>query len=77
VKTKKENKEKKKSRKTESLSHCGDFRKTAEMMKNYCPDEGNTTCCCPMMGKVMSHGKGAEAKETKETQNPPKGGENG
>lgn len=76
MKTKKGNNEKK-SQKANPLPHRGDFQKMAEMMKNYCPDEGSAACCCFMMEKMMSHGKGAEAKETKERQKAPKGGENG
>ena len=49
----------------------------AEMMKTFCPDEGDVNGCCSIMRKMMSKDKGAEAKETKETQKRPEGGENG
>jgi hypothetical protein len=76
VKTKKTNNEKK-SQKANPLPHCGDFQKMAEMMKTCCPGEGDVIHCCSIMKTMMGHGKGAAAKETKETQKPPKGGENG
>ena len=47
---------------------CGDFQKMAEMMRSCCPGEGYTIDCCSMMKRMMGQGKGAEAKETKETQ---------
>ena len=56
---------------------CGDFQKMAEMMKNCCPGEGDAIECCSIMRRMMGQGKGAEAKETKETQKQPKCGENG
>lgn len=76
VKMKEANEEKKKSWKANPLPHGGDFRKMAEMMKNHCSDEGSAACCCSMMRRMMDHGKGAEAKESKETQKAPNGGEN-
>ncbi len=76
MKTKNTNKEKK-SQKANSFFHCGDFQKMAEMMKTFCPGEGDVIDCCSIMRKMMGQGKGAEAKETKETQNQPKCGENG
>jgi hypothetical protein len=77
VKTKKANSEKKKSQKANPLPHCEDFQKMAEMMKNYCPGEGDVNDCCSIMRRMMVRGKGAEAKETKETEKAPKCGENG
>ena len=77
MKTKKANNKKKKSQKANPLPHCGDFQKMAEMMKTCCPSEGDAIDCCSIMRRMMGSGKGAEAKETKETQKPPKGGENG
>ncbi len=74
MKTQKAN-NKKKSQKTNPLPHCGDFQKMAEMMKNCCPSEGDAIDCCSIMRKMTCQGKGEEAKETKETQKPPKGGE--
>ncbi len=56
---------------------CGDFQNMAEMMKNCCPGEGDVIDCCSMMRRMMGHGDGAEAREAKETQKPPKGGQNG
>ncbi len=67
MKTQKSNKEKK-SQKPHSFLNCGDSQKMAEMMKACCPSEKDATGCCSMMKKMMGHGKGAEAKETKETQ---------
>ncbi len=75
MKTPKANK--KKSRKGNPLPHCGGFQKMADMMKTCCQDEGGAIDCRSMMLRMMGHGKGAEAKETKETQKPPKGGEKG
>ena len=77
MKTKKANNEKKKSRKANPLPHCGDFQKMAETMKTFCPGEGDAVDCCSIMRRMMGQGKREEAKETKETQKPPKGGENG
>ncbi len=68
MKTQKANNEKKKSQKANLLPHCGDFQKMAEMMKTFCPGEGNVSDCCSVMTRMMGQGKGAEAKETKETQ---------
>jgi hypothetical protein len=76
VKTQKAN-NKKKSRKANPLPDCGDFQKMAEMVKTCCPSEGDAMGCWSMMRRMMGHGKGAEAKETKETQKATKGGENG
>ena len=76
MKTKKTNNEKK-SQKANPLPHCGDFQKMAEMMKTCCPSEGAAIDCCSMMRRMMGQSKGAEAKETTETQKPPKGGGNG
>ncbi len=67
----------KKSQKANPFPHCGDFQKMAEMMKNCCPGEGDAIDCCSIMRRMMGQNKGAESKETKETQKPPKGGENG
>ncbi len=77
MKTKKANNKKKKSQEASPLPHCGDFQKMAEMMKTRCPGEGGAIDCCSIMRRMMGQGKGAEAKETQETQKPPKGGENG
>jgi hypothetical protein len=76
VETKKTNNEKK-SQEADFLFPCKDFQKMAEMMKNCCPGEDGVIDCCSMMRRMMDPGKGAGAKETKETQKPPKGGENG
>ncbi len=76
MKNKKTNKEKK-SQKANSFPHCGDFQKMAEMMKTFCPGEGDAIDCCTIMRRMMGQGKGAEAKDTKETQKQPEGGENG
>jgi hypothetical protein len=76
VKTKKAN-NKKNSQKSNPLPHCGDFQKMAEMMKSCCPSEDGAISCWSVMKRMMGQGKGAEAKETKETQKRPKGGENG
>lgn len=77
MKTKKANHEKKKSEKANHFSHCGDFQKMAEMMKTFSPGEGDALDCCSIMRKMMGQSKGAEAKETKETQKQPEGGKNG
>jgi hypothetical protein len=77
VKTQEANNEKKKSQKANSLPHCGDFQKMAEMMKTCCPSEGSAIGCWSMMRRMTGQGKGAEAKETKETRKAPRGGENG
>ncbi len=74
--TQKENNKKKQSQKTDPFSNCGDFQKMAEMMKKFCPGEGNAIDCCSIMRRMMGQGKGAEAKETKVTQKPLKGEEN-
>ena len=76
MKTKKTNNEKK-SQKANPLPHCGDLQKMAEMMKTFCPGEGDAIDCCSIMRRMMGQGKGAEAKETKETQKQPEVGENG
>ncbi len=47
---------------------CGDFQKMAEMMKSCCPGDGDAVDCCSMMRRTMAQSKGAEAKETNETQ---------
>ncbi len=75
--TQKADSEKKKSQKANPLPHCGDFQKMAEMLKSCCPSESNAIDCCSIMRRMMDQGKGAEARETKETQKAPKGGENG
>lgn len=77
MRTQKANNEKKKSQKANPFPHCGDFQKMAEMMKTCCPGEGDVIDCCSLMRRMMGQGKGAEAKETKDTQKPKKGGENG
>ncbi len=76
MKTQETNKEKM-SQKANSFPHCGDFQKMTEMMKNCCLGEEDAIDCCSMMRRMMGHGKGTEAKKTKGTQKPPKGGENG
>ncbi len=68
MKTQKSNKEKK-SQKPHSLLNCGDFQRMADMMKACCPSENDATGCCSMMKKMMGHGKEAQAKNTKGTQN--------
>ncbi len=75
MKTQKAN-NKRKSQTTDPFPHCGDFQKMAEMMKSCCPSEGEATDCCSMMMRMMGHGKGVEAKKTKETQKAQKGREN-
>lgn len=75
MKTKKTSNEKE-SQKANPFSHCGDFQKMAEMMKTFCTGEGNAIDCCSIMRRMMGQAKGAEAKETKETQKKPEGGEN-
>ncbi len=75
MKTQKVNNEKK-SEKANPFPHCGDFQKMAEMMKTFCPGEGDSIDCCSIMRRMMDQGKGAEAEETKETQKQPEGGEN-
>ncbi len=77
MKTKKANNEKKKSQKANSLPHCGDLQKMAEMMKNCCRGEGGAIDCFSMMRRMMERSKGGEPKKTQETQKRPKGGENG
>ncbi len=67
MKTEKTSNEKK-SQKTNPPPHCGDFQKMAEMMKTFCPEEGNATDCCSIMSRMMGPVKGTEVKETKETQ---------
>jgi hypothetical protein len=75
VKTQKANNKKKPQ--SQPLPHCGNFQKMAGMMKTFCPGEGDVIDCCSIMKRMMGQGKGAEAKETKETQKQPKGRENG
>jgi hypothetical protein len=77
VKTKKTNNENRKSHKANSIPHCEDFQKMAEMEKTCCPGEGDVIDCCSIMKRMMGHDKGAEAKKTKETQKAPKCQENG
>ena len=77
MKTKKTSNEKIDSQKANPFSHCGDFQKMAEMMKTFCTGEGNAIDCCSIMRRMMGRSKGAEVKETKETQKQPVGGENG
>ncbi len=55
---------------------CGDFEKMAEMMRNCCPDEGNTFDCCSMMRKMMERGRRAGAKKAGGAQKEPEGDEN-
>ncbi len=76
MKTKKTGNEKKESQKANPFPHCGDFETMTEMMKTFCPEEGNATDCCSIMRRMMGQGKGAEVKETKETQKQPEGREN-
>jgi len=76
VKTQKANSERKHHAAQFSFP-CGDFEKMAEMMKTFCRGEGDVIDCCSIMRRMMGQGKGAEAKERKETQKPPKGGEEG
>ncbi len=76
MKTQKANNEKKKSEKANPFPPCGDFQKMAEMMKTFCTGEGNAIDCCSLMRRMMGQGKGAEAKETRETQKQQEGGEN-
>lgn len=64
MKTQKANDEKK-SQKANPFPHCGDFQKMAEMMKTFCPGEGDVIDCCSIMRRMMGQGKGAEAEETK------------
>ncbi len=76
MKTKKTNNEKKPN----EADFCfprGDFQKMAEMMKNCCPEGIGAAECCSMMRRMMGRDKGEEAKEIKETEKPPKGGEKG
>ncbi len=77
MKTKKTSNEKEESQNANSFPHCGDFQKMAEKMKTFCQGEGDTFDCCSFMRKMMGQDKEAEAKETKETHKPPKGGRNG
>ncbi len=74
MKTKKTNNEKK-SQDTDFFFPFGDFQKMAKMMKECCPGEGGVSGCCSMMGRMMGHGKGGEAKKKQETPESPKGGE--
>ncbi len=76
MKTKKTNSEKK-SQITNPPPQCGDFQKMAEMMKNCCPEGIGAAECCSMMRRMMGRDKGEEAKEIKETEKPPKGGDKG
>ncbi len=76
MKTQKVNNEKK-SEKANPFRHCGDFQKMAEMMKTFCPSEGDAIDCCSIMRRMMGQRKGEEVKETKETQKQPEGGGNG
>jgi hypothetical protein len=55
----------------------GNAQRMYEMMTKCCGGEGSPMDCCSMMRRMMDHGKGAGAKETKETQKPPKGRTNG
>jgi len=75
VKTKKANNKKKSQ--SQPLPHCGDLQKMTEMMKTCCPGEGDVIDCCPMMTRMMGHGRGTQPKESKETQKAQRGGENG
>ena len=54
MKTQKPNDEKEKSQKASPLSHCGDFQKMAEMMKTFCPGEGDVFDCCSIMKRMTS-----------------------
>lgn len=72
MKTKKANNEKKKSQKANPIPDCKDFQKMAEMMKTFCPSEGDAIDCCSIMKRMMSQGKGAEGEETREKQKAPK-----
>ncbi len=74
--TKKTNGEKKPSE-TQSSFPCGDFQKMAEMMKNCCPDGGDTIDCCSMMKRMMERGKRGKSKKAEETQKPPEDVKNG
>jgi len=74
VKAKKTDNEKK-SHTAQFSFPCGDFQKMAEKMKTFCQGEGDVFDCCSIMRRMMGQGKGAEVKETKETQKPPGGGE--
>ena len=76
MKTKKTNNEKK-SDEAGFCFPCGDFQKMAGMMKNCCPEGIGAADCCSMMRRMMGQDKGGEAKESRETQKPPKGGEKG
>jgi hypothetical protein len=77
VKTKKKNNEKKESQKANAFPHCGDFQKMTEMMKNFCTGESNATDCCSIIRRMMGRGKGAEVKETKETEKQSEDGKKG
>ncbi len=77
MKTQKVNNEKKKSEKANPFPRCGDFQKMAEMMKTFCPGEGNSIDCCSIMKRMMGQGKKVEAKETKETEKQPEDGKKG
>jgi hypothetical protein len=77
VKTQKANNKKKKFQETNSLPHCEDFQKMAEMMKTFCPSQGDAIDCCSIMKRMMRQGKGAEGEETRKKQKAPKCGENG
>ncbi len=65
----------KQSQKGDPIPHCGDFQKMAEMMKTCCPGEGDAIDRCSFMMRMMGRDKEDEAKEARETQAPPKGGE--
>ncbi len=77
MKTKKISNEKKGFQKANPFPHCGNFEKMAEMMKTFCPEEGNATDCCSIMRRMMGQGKGADVKETIRTQKQPEDGKNG
>ncbi len=64
MKTKKTSNEKKEFEKANPFSHCGDFQKMAEMMKNCCPNEDGALDCCSFASRMMGQGK--KAQETKE-----------
>ncbi len=65
----------KQSQKGDPIPHCGDFQKMAEMMKTFCSGEGDAVDRCSFMMRMMGRDKGEEPEETRETQEPPKGGD--
>ncbi len=77
MKTKKTSNEKKKSQKANPFPPREEFQKMGEMMKTFCTGEGNATDCCSFMRKLMGQGKGAEVKETKETEKQSEDGKKG